>query len=132
MDDFLRKVVEGIGISPPENCQQSFKQIFEDAIHVEWFKRESHYEAVFYRNNLEHIALFSFGGVFEEYRLNIPSDHLPVLIKKLVSSKGEIMNSVLRNKGNMLEYEVIVRDAEFARSLISVSDNGSILEERAL
>ena len=132
MKDFLKKVIEGHGISPPEICLESFKEVFNDAINVEWFKREDRFEAVFYRNNLEHIAFFSANGIFEEYRLNLPADHLPVRITKLLSYKGEIMNSVLRNKGNLLEYEVIVRDPDFTRSLITISDTGNILEERVL
>ena len=132
MDNFLKKVVEGNGVSPPEGCQQSFKQNFEDAINVEWFKKECCYEAIFYKNSLEHIATFDISGVLLEYRQNLTEDYLPVTIKDLVTSKGEIMNSVLKNKGNRLEYEVIVRDGDLNRFLIKISEIGNIIEEKPL
>jgi len=132
MNDFLKKVFEGNGVSPSGICLQSFNQNFEDAKNVEWFKNENHFEAIFYKNNLEHIAIFSLTGVLTEYRLNMPADYLPEPIKNIVSSKGEIMNSVMRNKGNMLEYEVIVRDQELNRHLITLSDIGRLIEEKKL
>jgi len=46
--------------------------------------------------------------------------------------KGEIMNAVLRNKGNRLEYEIIYRDATLTRFLITLSDLGAVLEEKKL
>ncbi len=132
MNDFFRKVFEGNGVSPSDVCQQAFNQNFENAIKVEWFKRKNIYEAVFYQNNLEHIAMFSLTGVLKEYRLNIPESYLPENIKEIVSLKGEIMNSVMRNKGNMMEYEVIIRDKELNRHLITILDIGRIIEERRL
>ena len=132
MNDFLRKVAEGGGVSPSDICLQSFNQYFEDAINVEWFKKENHYEAVFYKNNLEHIAIFNLAGILTDYRQNIPAGYLPELIKNIVSSKGEIMNSVMRNKGNMLEYEIIVRDKKLNRYLINLTDIGRLIEEKKL
>jgi len=132
MSDFLRRMVEGNGISPSEVCLKSFNQNFEDAINVEWVKKANCFEAIFYKNNLEHIAIFSRSGILNEYRLNIPSDYLPETIKNFVSARGEIMNTVIRNKGNMIEYEVIVRDKELKRHLINFSDIGRIIEEKKL
>jgi len=132
MKDFVKKVVEGDGVSPSEVCLHSLNQNFENAINVEWYKRENQFEAVFYRNDLEHIAIFSLSGSLTEYRLNLPADYLPDPIKKTASSRGEIMNSVMRNKGNRLEYEVIIRDSDLNRHLITLSDLGSIMEEQKL
>jgi hypothetical protein len=132
MKEFLRKLLAGDGVSPTELCLRTFNQNFEDAINVEWFEKENNYEAIFYRNNLEHIALFTLTGFLEEYRLNIPANYLPEHIKILVSSRGEIMSSVMRNKGNMVEYEVIIRDKELNRHLITLSDMGKALEEKKL
>lgn len=132
MNDFLKKVVEGNGVSPSDVCLQSFNQNFENAINVEWFNKENFYEAIFYKNNLEHIAIFSLSGILTEYSQNLPADYLPEPIKVTVSSKGEIMNSVMINKGNLLEYEVIVRDKQLNRYLIILSDLGRIKEEKKL
>ncbi len=132
MNNFLRKVVEGNGVSPSDICLQSFKENFEDGINIEWFNKTDYFEAIFYKNKLEHIAIFSLTGVLTEYRLNLPSDYLPEPIKNKALFKGEIMNSVMRNKGNMLEYEVIVRDKDLNRNMIIFSDVGNLIEEKKL
>ncbi|WP_346862738.1 hypothetical protein [uncultured Draconibacterium sp.] len=132
MKSFLRKVVEGSGISPSEICSRSFKENFEDAVNIEWYNKTDYYEAIFYKNSLEHIAVFSLAGTLSEYRFNLPTEYLPEPIKNMALQKGEIMNTVLRNKGNMLEYELIVKDKEFKRNLIVFSDLGNIIEERKL
>lgn len=125
-------MVEGNGVSPSDICLQSFKENFEDAVNIEWFNKTDYFEAIFYKNNLEHIAIYSLTGVLTEYRLNLPSEYLPEPIRNSALDKGEIMNSVMRNKGNMIEYEVIVRDKELNRNLILFSDVGNPIEERKL
>jgi hypothetical protein len=129
MNNFLRRVLEGNGVSPSNICLHSFKENFKDAINIEWFNKSDHFEAIFYKNNLEHIAIFGLTGVLIEYRLNLPSDYLPEPIKNRALAEGEIMNSVMRNKGNMLEYEVIVRDKELNRYMMLFSDMGELIKK---
>ena len=50
MSDFLKKIIKGNGVIPSEVCLQSLKQNFEDALNVEWFNKENHAEAIFYKN----------------------------------------------------------------------------------
>lgn len=132
MRAFLQKVIKGNGISPPEVCQQSFVDHFADAVNVEWFRKEGYYEAIFYMQNLEHIALFSYKGILEEYKHNLSVDHLPEPIKDVGRSKGEIMNAVLTRKGKLVEYEIIVRDHLLKRHLVILSDLGEVIEEKLL
>ena len=132
MMDFLKKVIEGSGVAPSAVCLQSFTENFTDAINVEWFRKDGHYEAVFYKDKLEHIALFSLNGTLMEYRKNLPPEFLPEAIKHLALSKGEIMNAVLKNLGNMLEYELIFRDESLNRHLLVLSDGGELKEEKRL
>lgn len=132
MKDFLKKFIEGSGVSPSVVCLKSFTENFEDAINVEWFRRDGYFEAVFYRNNLEHIALFSLNGILKEYKKNLPQEYLPEAIKNMALSKGEIMNAVLKNMGNCLEYELIFRDASLKRHLLVLSDAGELKEEKRL
>jgi len=132
MNNFLKNVMEGSGITPSGICLHAFNQNFENAINVEWFNKKKYFEAVFYKDNLEHIATFSLDGDLIEYRLYLPEGYLPLPLKTKVQLKGEIMNSVLRNKGNRLEYEIIYRDAALTRFLITLSDLGAVLEEKKL
>ncbi len=132
MKDFLKKVIEGSNISPSNICLKAFIQNFEDAINVEWYNIESYFEAVFYKDKLEHIAIFDLYGGLMEYKTNLPKEYLPEPLKKTVESRGEIMNIVMRNKGNFLEYEVIVRDKELNRYLLTLSNIGKLMEEKML
>jgi hypothetical protein len=132
MKDLLNRIFGKDGITPPAECLDSFSQNFEDARSVEWFLREDHYESIFYKNELEYIALFSLTGSLLEYRKTLPVALLPEAIKQTALSRGEIMNSLIRNKGNTLEYEVIIRDGNLTRYVVVFSELGDIVEERKL
>jgi hypothetical protein len=132
MNTFLENLLDGNRRKPSDICLQAFDQNFQNTINVDWYDRGSYFEAIFYKDNLEHIALFNPSGSLLEYRLNLPDGYLPETIRNKVESKGEIMNTVMRNKGNTVEYEVIVRDKELNRYLITFSDIGNILEEKKL
>ena len=42
------------------------------------------------------------------------------------------MNAVLTNKGNMLEYEIIIRQPDFSRFCLTISEFGEIIAEKKL
>ncbi|MBC8321069.1 MAG: hypothetical protein H8E34_10130 [Bacteroidetes bacterium] len=132
MNDFLKKVLKGNGISPSRVCLQAFNHNFENAVNVEWYNKKNYLEAIFYKDNIEHIAIFNLNGNLIEYKLFLPEGYLPASIIKIVEAKGEIMNAVMRNKGNMVEYEIIVRDGKLNRHLITLSDIGILIEEKIL
>lgn len=132
MDEFLKKVMEGNGITPPENILETFNQNFKDAVNIEWFNKTTYFEAIFYKENLEYIAIFDKEGEMMEYKMYLPSDYLPWAIKNYVEGKGEIMNAVLKNKGNSICYEIIIRDKSLKRSLILFSDLGKVIEKKVL
>lgn len=130
--DFFRKILEGSKIKPPEACLNAFEQSFANSINIEWSKRGSQFEAIFYKENLEHIALFDADGILVEYRQFIPEGFLPEMLKQKAEMKGEIMNRLIRNKGNSLEYEIIVRDKDLYRYQLTFSDVGQLLEDKKL
>lgn len=132
MNDFLKKILKGNGILPSEVCEQSFKQNFENAVNVEWFNKENQYEAIFYKNDMEYIAIFDAAGTLLEYRQNLTVNHLPLAIKNVAASMGDIMSMVLKNKGNKLEYEILMRKDQQKRFLITLSETGNIIEETEL
>ncbi len=132
MDDFAKKVIEGNGISTPAICSQAFSKHFEDAINTDWFVKGKFYEAIFYKDSIEHIALFDGSGNLIEYRKSLPFALLPEKIKSLVEESGEIMNALLKNKRNSIEYEVILRDKFLKRHLILLTDSGKIINEKIL
>lgn len=132
MKNFLKKVLISNKKLPNGECLHAFNQRFAEAINVEWFKKEEYYEVIFYNNKTECIALFQDDGTLIEYRQNLSPGHLPEIIKNLAQLKGEIMNIVLTNKGNMLEYEIIIRVPDFSRFCLNISEYGEILAEKKL
>lgn len=132
MDDFLKKIIKGNGTIPPTACKLAFNELFHNASNVEWCIKDNNYEAVFYKESLEHIALFDLSGNLIEYRKFVPVPLLPHEIKTFIESKGEIMNAVLKNKRNSIEYEVIFRNNQHKRYLILLTDTGEVIEEKEL
>lgn len=132
MTDLLHRIFGKNGIIPPAECLDSFNRHFQDARNVEWFQRGDNYESIFYKNEIEYIALFNQTGSLLEYRKALPVVLLPEAIKQTALSRGEIMNSLIRNKGNTLEYEIIIRDKSHTRYLMGFSELGDIVEERKL
>ena len=132
MEDFIKKVIGGIGIIPPPICLDAFNRYFESAINADWFDRKSYYEAIFYKESIEHIAIFNEAGSLIEYKMYLPVAYLPEALKNYLESRGEIMNTVLRNKQNSIEYEAIIRDKKMKRRLILLSDMGKLLDEKLL
>ena len=132
MDEFLRKFIEGDGSTPPAACEYTFRNKFSKALNVEWHARDEYYEAVFYRNKLEHVAVFTPSGVLTEYKVMLPEGYLPGKIIDLLNERGEIISAVLRNKGNYLEYEVIIIDSNNQRIMMICSEQGNILTSSEL
>ena len=130
--NFLRKVIKGTGITPTALCIEAFNLNFRNAVNVEWYNKGDLFEAIFYKDNIEHIALFNTDGILQEYTQYLPEGYLPESMKNILETRGEVMNSVLKNKGNTIEYEVIYRDKELNRYLINFSDIGKVLEEKRL
>lgn len=132
MKEFLKRVLTGNGDKPSEICLRSFNQYFRDAINIEWFRKEDHYEVIFYKDNLEHIAIFNLMGVLIEYRHILLPSCLPGPVRRSAKAKGEVMNAMLKNMGNAIEYEIIVRNGALDRYLINVTEQGKITEEKKL
>jgi hypothetical protein len=132
MEDFLKNFVDGNRIQPPKVCLNAFNEKFGGSINVDWYEKPNRYEAIFYKDNLEHIAIFTTSGEMTEYKMYLPPSFLPEAIKSSLETKGEIMNSVLKNKGNRIEYEAIIRDTNLIRYLIILTDLGKVIRERQL
>jgi hypothetical protein len=129
---FIKNVFAGSEANPPEKCRRALLTDFEGARNIEWFKNDGSFEAVFYKNNIEYIAVFSITGSLLEYKMYLPFDFLPLPLKKVLDQKGEIMNIVLVNKRNRIIFEAIYRDTALNRYMILLSEFGQIIEEKPL
>lgn len=130
-EDFV-KALKKEGIKPPKECIHSLQSNFMDSSGVEWHEQGVNYEAIFYKDDLEHIALFNPHGQLIEYRRMVPQGFLPYGIRKFIKNKGEIMNRVLLNRGNEILYEVIYRDKSNTRFALLLTDLGVVKEQKVL
>lgn len=129
MENLAKKILVSAAIQLPDVCQQLFNENFRGAINIDWFEKENHYEAIFYKDGIEHIAYYSKTGSLDLYKMFLPTKFLPESIKTKFEHKGEIMNVVMINKGNSINYEVIIRDKNLQRYLFLVSDLGKVISE---
>ena len=132
MDNPLLSIFDSASSLPPQSHLQCMEISFPGASQIEWSRREGLFEAIFYKDQLEYIALFDEVGQLIEYRMILSAALLPALIKETVESKGELMNSVLINRGNELIYEFIIRDKKLNRFLVEVSQLGHVITDRPL
>jgi hypothetical protein len=132
MMNFFSKIFKGSLFSPPEIIRNALVNSFQDVINIEWNKNGESYEAIFYKDNIEYIAIFESSGTLLEYKMFLPEGFLPEKIKSELNKKGETMNAVMINKGSSVTYEAIYRDKELIRYVIIFNELGGIIEEKVL
>ena len=132
MFKFFKEAIEGKGTRPPKTVTDSLTKCFGDVINVDWLAKDGQYEAIFYKNSVEYIAIFNTTGDLEKYKMYLAIEFLPAAIKTDLELQGEIMNVVLINDGKSILYEVILRDKQLIRALKLISQMGDVLEERLL
>jgi hypothetical protein len=132
MSEFSRNIISSKGETPPENIQRAFTEKFPGAINIEWTDKSKYFEALFYLEQIEYIAIFSPGGDLMEYKMFLPEDYLPANIRKKLSSLGEVMNAVLINKGNRIIYEIIYRDTDLNRYIVYLTNLGRTIKKERL
>ncbi len=132
MKPFLDNFLENEEITPPDRVTAGLKKNFEGAKNVDWIIMGDHFEAIFYKDSIEHLALFDEKGSLLEYKMNLSEDYLPLPALSALPSNCEIMNVVLNNHGNSITYEVIYRDKELKRYIMLLDEIGKIIEQRGL
>jgi hypothetical protein len=132
MEDFIQKVINDTTNTPPLSVNDAFAQKFALAQNIDWHLVSGNYEAIFYLNQFEHIAIFTPQGALVSCKIFLEIHHLPVNLKQLLETRGEIMNVVLINKGYDIEYEVILRDNQLTRFVVHLNYWGQILSEKQL
>ncbi|GAB1454387.1 hypothetical protein MASR2M47_44430 [Draconibacterium sp.] len=118
--------------SIPDKVKSLFADKFPDAKNIEWEKKVAVYEAIFYLNDIEHIARFSENGLLVEYRKNLWPDELPENIKTTGSTFGETMNGIIIYRGEEILYELIIRDEKLDRYEYLFDKNGEVLKSELL
>ena len=116
----------------PETIKVQLEAHFPGAINIDWEIKANKYEAVFYLNDVEYIALFSYDGKLLEYKKNLWPAELSEEITRESIKFGEIMNSIAIYREGIHLYEVIVRDKNLERKLLIFNHMAKLIESKKI
>ncbi|MBN2174040.1 MAG: hypothetical protein JW731_07910 [Bacteroidales bacterium] len=132
MKSFYQKLLKKDFHLPPRQVTEGFAKNFNNPVNTEWHKVGDHYEALFHHENIEKLAFFNALGQMTEIRTNQTVSELPEPINDTASRQGEIMNVIYIQKGSQNSYEIIVKQTDFTRKLILISEDNEILKTEIL
>jgi hypothetical protein len=116
----------------PEAVTSQLEGHFPHCLNVEWSTIENDFEAIFYVDEIEHIARISAQGKLIEYKKNLKFCDVPSKIKTHCEPYGEIMSAIFICSNATKKYEIITQRPLIIRSLLIFSEEGSLLELRGL
>lgn len=116
----------------PEKVLTELNYHFPNAVNVEWEIKKENFEAIFYLEDVEHIAHISTDGMLEEYKKNLWLNELPRKITEECEQLGEIMNAILILREDKQFFEVIVRDSILKRKLFLFDETATLVSSRKL
>jgi hypothetical protein len=116
----------------PGTVKKYLEKIFPNAKNIDWENKTDYFEAIFYLNDVEHIAKFTKEGTLIEYKKNLWLNELPDPVKITGNTFGEIMNGIVINRENVLFYELIIRDTRLDRYVYLFDDKGTLIESHLL
>jgi hypothetical protein len=129
---FLKILSGSKGTNIPLAVKEAFIKQFDNPLNTEWSKTENHYEAVFYKDELEHIASYKINGELLNMKINMQLNTVPESILNAIKDHGELMNAIAIHEKGKVQYELIVRDEELIRYFLLVSSSGKVIEKEKL
>ncbi len=131
--NFFQKIFSGNkGTHTPTLVKERFNEQFEQPINVEWLKVGDQFEAVFYKDELEHIAHYSANGEMTCLKVNLPLHRIPENIAAAAKLHGELMNAIMIECKKSVNFELIVRDEALNRYFLLISPSGEVSEKEKL
>ena len=118
--------------NPPKAVLDAFVAQYGESLNIEWLKENENYEAVFYKENTEIIAIFSASGVLLEQKFNLDLSLVTPPVAAQASAVGELMNLIEIDRQGKIYYEIIARDGMLDRYSLLLEENGTVLEKRKL
>lgn len=130
--NFFTRLFRKPAFTPPKNVLDAFTLLFPEVINIEWSLAKELYEVIFYKDQVENIAVFNQSASLIMHKMFLSEEYLPEPIKEILTHKGEIMNVVMINHGNLLTYEIIFRDTQLNRYVVTFDILGNMVEQHAL
>jgi hypothetical protein len=132
MQNILSKIFHTNKTKPAKAILKSFIAHFGHSINVEWHNEKENFEALFYIEDMEHIALFSPEGHMLEKKRNLLLSSAKPEIAIQTQNVGEMMNLIEIERDGMIYFEIIARDLYLDRYYILLDYNGNVLDKRKL
>jgi hypothetical protein len=132
MKNILSKIFKFSNVSLPPAVKDSFFEKFGDSINVEWLHSDDFYEAIFYLEEIEHIAHFDPAGKLLNLKKNLSIQATPEHIKRKADQHGELMNVIEISEVEIVGYELIVRDESLIRFSLLLNEKGGLIQKSKL
>ncbi len=132
MKNIFSKIFNFSNVSIPEAVKNSFSAKYGDSINIEWLQTDDFYEAIFYHEDIEHIAHFDSSGKLLNLKKNLSIYDIPQRIKAKASEHGELMNVIEISEEEIVGYELIVRDEALIRFSLLLNEKGGLIHKSKL
>ncbi|MEI8115062.1 MAG: PepSY-like domain-containing protein [Bacteroidia bacterium] len=132
MKNILSKIFKFSNVTLPEAVKNSFSEKFGNSINIEWIRTDDFYEAIFYYEDIEHIAHFDSKGKLLNLKKNLSIHSVPQHIKDKASEHGELMNVIEISEEQIVGYELIVRDEALIRFSLLLNEKGGLIQKSKL
>lgn len=132
MKNIFSKIFKFSNVSLPDAVKDSFMEKFGSSINTEWLETDNFYEAIFYLNDIEHIAHFDSAGKLLNLKKNLSVAMAPEHIKQKAAEHGEIMNVIEISEETIVGYELIVRDEALIRFSLLLNEKGGLIHKSKL
>lgn len=132
MKNIFSKLFKFTTVNVPQLVRDTFLAQFGDSINVEWIQTDDFFEAIFYLDEAEHIAHYDQTGKLLNLKKNLPIQEIPEHIREKGLEHGEIMNVIEIREGEIVGYELIVRDEALIRFSLLLNEKGGLIQKSKL
>jgi hypothetical protein len=132
MNNILNKIFHFSSVTLPAEVKGSFSEKFGESLNVEWLQTDDFYEAIFYLEDIEHIARFDSTGKILNLKKNLSIHSIPQHIKEKAAKHGELMNVIEIFEDEIVGYELIVRDETLIRFSLLLNEKGGLIRKSKL
>lgn len=132
MKNIFSKIFKFSNVSLPPEVTDSFLEKFGDSINIEWLQTDDFFEAIFYLDDIEHIAHFDSSGKLLNLKKNLSLQSTPEHIKEKAIQHGELMNVIEISEDEVVGYELIVRDADLIRFSLLLNEKAGLIHKSKL
>ncbi|HAH25115.1 MAG TPA: hypothetical protein DCL77_15385 [Prolixibacteraceae bacterium] len=132
MKNILSKIFKFTNVNLPAPVKIAFAERFGESLNVEWLQTDDFYEAIFYLEEIEHIARFDSTGKILNLKKNLSIHAIPLHIKEKAAKHGELMNVIEIIEEEVVGYELIVRDESLIRFSLLLNEKGGLIHKNKL